>query len=81
MERWSSNLAIVQVVLILHRHYIVPSCLVCLFTSPRQQIQQDPNCQVYCPNHFSHLLHDHTNFRRLFAFVSHLSRLNAPLLD
>ena len=81
VERWSSNLAIIQVVLILHRHYTVPSCLVCLFASPWQQIQQDPNCQVYCPNHFSYLLHDHTNFCRLFAFVSNLSRFNAPLLD
>ena len=74
-------MAILQTLFILCCHYPVPSSLVHLFTSVGQQIQQNPDCQIHCPNHLSHLLHDHPNWCRLLAIVSHLSWINATLLD
>ena len=81
MERRPSNLAVLQVVFVLHRYHFLSTCLVCLFSSFGQQIQQDPNSSVHCPNHFSYLFYDHSNFRWLLAIVSHLSWVNVSLLD
>lgn len=74
-------MAVVQTLSLLQRNSFVPSRMVYFFASFGQQVQQNTNCQIHCPNYISHLFYDHSNWCSLFADIPDRQRFDAPILD